>query len=520
VHDALTLDFSAEARRVNAPATIPPLAADEAVALRVPPQSIEAEQSVLGGLLLDNTAWAGASEILTAADFYRFEHKLIFTAIAALVGAGRPADVITVFEQLQTSEQAKEAGGLEYLNALSSSVPSAAHMRRYAEIVAERATLRAIIAKADETASRAFRNEPAANILDEAKLALGQIAEARKLGSRGVPLLTLGELREQSHAAAWLIKHVVPADSIGMLYGASGTFKSFIAIDAALHIAHGLPWMGRRTKQGDVVYLAAEGGTGLWGRICAWHKARRLHYEKVPLHVIPVALNLTADAWRLVEAVQAKGITPALVVIDTMSQTYAGEENSANEVAAYFRELATRIRQLWKCAVLIIHHSGHVATERPRGSSAMLANVDWMLGVHRDEKEMLATVSCTKQKDGERFADASFAVSVQELGTDDDGDMVKSLVARHLSSVEDIQEVMEREGKAGRGGNNHLLLSLLQNGSLESDVRTLFMRECSGETPEARKKAWQRARAWATQAGLMEVSGGFIITLKNGGQET
>lgn len=502
---------------VNAPGELPP--ADGDADLRVPPHSIEAEQSLLGGLLLDASSYARICDLVNAGDFFARKHQQIFLAIVGLLGEGSAVDVITTFERLDRDGQADEVGGAGYLNAIAQSVPSTAAMPSYAEIIAQASTRRALIARLDEATARTFRGEPLPAILDDAKLELGKLAEGRKLGSARVPLLSLGELREQSHSASWLIKHVIPADSIGMLYGASGAFKSFIALDGALHVAHGLPWMGRRTKQGEVVYLAAEGGTGLWGRVCAWHKARRLHYEKVPLHVVPVSLNLTADAWRLVEAVQAKGITPALVVIDTMSQTYAGEENSANEVAAYFRELATRIRQLWHCAVLIIHHSGHVATERPRGSSAMLANVDWMLGVHRDEKEMLATLSCTKQKDGERFPDASFALSVLELGTDEDGDMVKSLVARHLSSVEDIQEVMEREGKAGRGGNNHLLLSLLQNGVLEADVRTLFMRECSGETPEARKKAWQRARGWATQAGLMEVSGGFIITLKNGGKE-
>ena len=112
---------------------------DEVSRLRVPPHSVEAEQSVLGGLLLDNLAWDRAADLLTDSDFYRYEHRLIFSAVAALVQHSRPADVITVFEHLQSLGKADDCGGLAYLNALAQSVPSAANMRRYAEIVRERA---------------------------------------------------------------------------------------------------------------------------------------------------------------------------------------------------------------------------------------------------------------------------------------------------------------------------------------------------------------------------------------------
>src|ERR1700733_12858192 len=109
---------------------------DEVAKLRIPPHSVEAEQSVLGGLLLDNSAWDRAGDLLTDSDFYRFEHRLIYSAIAGLVNATKPADVITVFEQLQSLGKAEECGGLVYLNALAQSGPSAANMRRHAELFA------------------------------------------------------------------------------------------------------------------------------------------------------------------------------------------------------------------------------------------------------------------------------------------------------------------------------------------------------------------------------------------------
>ena len=156
---------------------------DDVAKLRVPPQSIEAEQSVLGGLLLDNGAWDRAADLVTEADFYRFEHKLIFNAIGALIGASKPADVITVYEHLQMAGKAEDSGGLAYLNALAQSVPSAANMRRYAEIVRERAILRKLIAASDEIATNAFNPQGRAvsQLLDEAE---GKIFKIGEEGSR------------------------------------------------------------------------------------------------------------------------------------------------------------------------------------------------------------------------------------------------------------------------------------------------------------------------------------------------
>lgn len=156
---------------------------DEVARLRIPPHSIEAEQSVLGGLLIDNGAWDRAGDLLTESDFYRYEHRLIYAAIGALINATKPADVITVHEQLQSLGKAEEVGGLGFLNALAQSVPSAANLRRYAEIVRERAILRKLVAASDDIATNAFnpQGRPVAQILDEAE---GQIFKIGEEGSR------------------------------------------------------------------------------------------------------------------------------------------------------------------------------------------------------------------------------------------------------------------------------------------------------------------------------------------------
>lgn len=480
--------------------------------LRVPPQSLEAEQSVLGGLLIDPASFSKIADVLQADDFFRVEHRTIFSAITTIIGAGKPVDVITVFEQLEGD--LVDFGGMPYLTALAVCVPSAANIRRYAEIVVERSTLRRIIAQADEMAARAFRGDAPVALLDDAKVALGRLELDRHIQSRRVPLMTMDALRESAAEVRWLVKRIVPAESLGMLFGGSGTFKSFLALDMALHMAHGLPWLGRRTTQGPVLYIAAEGGAGLWARVQAWHQARRLKWQDVPFYAVPAAVDLTADAWRVVDAAQAVGVQPAMVVVDTLSQTYSGEENSANEMAAYFRELGARFRQLWRCAVLLIHHSGHMATERPRGSSAIRANLDFMFGVFRDEKEMLATMTCAKQKDGEAFEEVTFSLSPQTLGTDADGDPITSLVARHLSSAEEVQEAAEAEVKAGRSNGNKLFLTLAQNGAKEADVRQAFYSECGLSDTDARRQAYWRARKWAMTKGFVDIEQGVVMTLR------
>ena len=160
---------------------------DEVARLRVPPHSLEAEQSVIGGLLLDNSAWDRAADLLTESDFYRFEHRAIYSAIGSLVNATKPADVITVYEQLQSLGKADDCGGLVYLNSLAQSVPSAANLRRYAEIVRERSVLRKLVSASDDIATSAFNPQGRAvsEILDDAESKIFKIGEEGSRSKQG-----------------------------------------------------------------------------------------------------------------------------------------------------------------------------------------------------------------------------------------------------------------------------------------------------------------------------------------------
>ena len=156
------------------------------VALRVPPHSVEAEQAVLGGVLIDNDAWDRIAGILTATHFYRSDHRAVFNAVAALCEEGRPCDAVTVAERLDRDGRIESSGGLVYLAELAENTPSAANIVAYAEIVRERAVLRELIRAGTEIADSAFRPQGrgALDLLDEAERRIFEIAERGSAGRR------------------------------------------------------------------------------------------------------------------------------------------------------------------------------------------------------------------------------------------------------------------------------------------------------------------------------------------------
>jgi hypothetical protein len=327
----------------------------------------------------------------------------------------------------------------------------------------------------------------------------------------GLPrILTLAELRETSKNVSWLVKHVIPADSVGVVFGGSGTFKSFVVLDMVLHVAHGMRWLGKKTKQGTVLFIAAEGGAGLWRRIVAWHRANKQQWEQAQVYVLPMAVDLMEDASAVQAAASKVGFRPDVVVIDTMSQTFNGDENSAPEVAKYLRELGLWFRSAWQASVIVVHHTGHKETERARGSSAIRSNVDFMFSVCRDEKEMLATFECVKQKDGEAGGPQSFSLQVIDLAVDEDGDPITSLVASALDGQGQVLHAMAHEAERGRGGHRQLFLELALNGMEEKKVRTAFYEAIEGDA-EAKRKAYYRSRSWAVSSKVLELVQGFIV---------
>ncbi len=166
--------------------------------VKLPPHSVEAEQSVIGGLLLDNEAWLKVSDLISDRSFYRDDHRRIFRHIAMMLDKDRAADVVTVFESIENAHESEHTGGLPYLAEIANSTPSAANIRHYATIVREKSILRSLIGTCDEISGNAFstRGRDVDELLDDAERKIFQIAEMGARTTKGTSTLAtaLGEV--------------------------------------------------------------------------------------------------------------------------------------------------------------------------------------------------------------------------------------------------------------------------------------------------------------------------------------
>ena len=250
---------------------------------------------------------------------------------------------------------------------------------------------------------------------------------------------TIAQLGESTKNIKWLVKNLIPADSMGMIFGASGTFKSFLALDLCLSVANGLDWTGRKTETGAVGYMAAEGGAGIYKRIVAWQGGVDAP-NNFHICTVPLLLSAKEEIAALRQSIIALPEIPKLIVIDTLSQTFAGDENSSSDIASYLRMINSEIREPFGATVLVIHHSGHSASERPRGSSAITANVDFLLGCFRSDPEALnARLEVTKQKDGDKVKGLYFDLERRIIGKDEENEEISSLVAVYHDAVASVR---------------------------------------------------------------------------------
>lgn len=215
-------------------------------ALSTPPHSLEAEQSVIGGLILENSAWDRIADVVSDDDFYRHEHRLIFRAIAILINESRPADVVTVQEQLAQNDELEQVGGFSYLVTLVQNTPSAANIRRYAEIVRERSIIRQLAEVGTQIARNAYnpQGKTAEQLLDEAENQVFQIAESTAKSKQG--FLEMPELLKQNIEKIDLLYQRDNAEDV------TGVSTGFVDLD---RITSGL-------QAGDLVIVAGRPSMG------------------------------------------------------------------------------------------------------------------------------------------------------------------------------------------------------------------------------------------------------------------
>jgi len=267
-------------------------------------------------------------------------------------------------------------------------------------------------------------------------------------------IMSMEQLKTATASVDWLVKTYIPENAIMCLFGASSTFKSFVALSSALHIASGMEWLGQRTKQGPVLYCAAEGGAGIYRRAAAWAKMHLDGAEFVPnFNVVTIPVNLTAKdemaALRMEIAEMAE--PPVLIVLDTLAQLYGGgDENDSAKISEFCRAVGQNLRAPFGATVMIIHHTGYGvdAANRPRGSSALPAAMDAMLSIVRPDSEALTCkMTVVKMKDSEHPAHPTyFDMESIDLGVDQHGERQTSLVAKHSDQARKAADAL-RSGK-------------------------------------------------------------------------
>jgi len=402
-------------------------------AIKLPPHSVEAEQSVLGGILLDASAWDKIVDLISERDFYRFEHRLIYRHIAHLTDRAKPVDVITVAESLEGNAELDKAGGLAYLGSLAQNVPSAANIRRYAEIVRERAIMRKLAEVGSDIATSAYNpaGRDADQLLDEAESRVFEIAEAGERGRQGFvpipPLLTkvverIETLygRDNASDVTGIATGFTDLDSMtsGMqpgeliiVAGRPSMGKTAFAINIAEHVAlEGAKPVAIFSMEMGGTQLAMRmiGSVGLlnqhtlrtgkleeddWSRMT--HALGRLNDAPIFIDETAAlnALELRSRARRLHRQNDGLG----LIVVDYLQLMSASSgkasENRATEISEISRSLKALAKEL-QVPVMALSQLNRSLEQRPnkrpmmsdlRESGAIEQDADLILFIYRDE---------------------------------------------------------------------------------------------------------------------------------------
>lgn len=236
----------------------------------------------------------------------------------------------------------------------------------------------------------------------------------------------------------YTMKGYLPANSLCSIYGPSGSYKSFLAVSWACHIAAGMKWSGRSVSSGSVLYVVGEGGIGVPRRIRAWEVA---YNKTVPLDnlylinrpIFPVRIDEVDQV--ILAAKQVESITGQpvrFIVIDTLARCFGGnDENDARDMGAFI-EGCDRIKRETGATLLVVHHSGKDSSKGARGSSAFRAALDAEFDIRREGSGGALILTCTKMKDAEEPERSAFDLRTVELFVDSDNEMVSSLAVHDV----------------------------------------------------------------------------------------
>lgn len=315
----------------------------------------------------------------------------------------------------------------------------------------------------------------------------------------------------QRPSMSWVIKGFLPSASLCVLFGASASGKTFIALDQAMAIARGIDWRGARTKQGAVAYIVAEGAGGFAGRVQAYCHENAVDPTTVPIHVLAAAPNmmLNTDVQALLAQVRKLGRL-AVIYVDTYARVMGdGNENDAKDTNQVIHNCEL-LHKASGAIVVLVHHSGKDATKGARGSGALRAAADVELEVERTNKYRAITVS--KMKDGQDGGEHRFRLNDVVIGIDEEGDDITSCVVEHLAKEENAVEVPAKP----LGPVQQRIVDLLGT-YLTGDVnRDVFLEDlraitphstAGGEDPNWKMKSTRSLAKMLTEGTVLEIGG-------------
>jgi hypothetical protein len=322
---------------------------------------------------------------------------------------------------------------------------------------------------------------------------------------RRLILRTIGAIVAERREATWLIHNVLEANVLAVLAGPRASFKSFIALDWAMRIA---------AADSPVVILSGE-GAGLGRRAEAWMQEHGRAVDDRLLALESVAnLNAESDMQSLQQGIDEAGIRPALIVVDTFSKFSAGlDENSNQEVAEYLSKLTIGLRERYTATVLLVAHSGHGDSKRPRGASALMANPDAEYIVERpDVQAMAVTVTRERFKDTASMAPLGYQAVEIDLGRRDKyGQPIKSLIMREAEAEARRGPEPMPQGKAQRQ-----LLGALRERQRSSEMELIWtlpdLRQVARECGMSKTTAHTAAEGLAFSPFMAATVGGYRLS--------
>lgn len=312
----------------------------------------------------------------------------------------------------------------------------------------------------------------------------------------------------------WIVQGVLPQAALAVIFGDSGSGKTFAALDLVGAVARGTPWRNRHTRQGSIVYVCAEGAGGFRNRLKAYARQHEIDLAQLPIGVVGDAPNLMAkeDVKALLASIKTFG-DPLVIVMDTFAQVMPGANENAGEDVGKALAHCKALHKHTGALVILIHHSGKDATRGARGWSGLRAAADAEIEIIRSEHDRVATV--TKLKDGEDGAEFGFKLHKIVLGMDEHGEEVSSCIVEHNEAT---QRDVRRSSKP-IGGKEALVLRILadladlsEGFASVNDVVTQTVNQLPFDDALGKRDT----RRQTVLRAIESLSSGGIIELENG----